>query len=64
MFNQHADKIVEGARAFQLLIENHSDAEPGEKYAGGRDNACTTFITPIDREQIHGLINTWTTSPT
>ena len=72
MFNQHADKIVEGARAFQLLIENYSDAELREKYAAGVDNAehaadkitaevnrllHTTFITPIDREQIHGLIN-------
>ena len=33
MFNQHADKIVEGARAFQLLIENYPSIVDGCEHA-------------------------------
>ena len=72
MFNQHADRIVEAARAFSQLVANYNDLHLREKYAQDVDNAeraadrvthevnrliHTTFITPIDREQIHGLIN-------
>jgi uncharacterized protein len=73
MFNQHADRIVEAARAFSLLVENYADPILREKYNIEVDNAeraadrvthdvnkliHQTFITPIDREQIHSLINT------
>jgi len=73
MFNQHADRIVEAAQAFSLLVANYSDVNLREKYNQDVDNAehaadrvthevnkalHKTFITPIDREQIHGLINT------
>jgi predicted phosphate transport protein (TIGR00153 family) len=73
MFNQHADRIVEAARAFSMLVENYSDVSSREKYNIEVDNAeraadrvthdvnkliHQTFITPIDREQIHSLINT------
>ena len=73
MFNQHADRIVEAAHAFSLLVANYSDVYLREKYNQDVDNAehaadrvthevnkalHKTFITPIDREQIHGLINT------
>jgi predicted phosphate transport protein (TIGR00153 family) len=73
MFNQHADRIVEAARAFSALVENYADLELREKYNLEVDNAeraadrvthdvnkliHQTFITPIDREQIHSLINT------
>ena len=73
MFNQHADHIVEAARAFSKLVANYSDAHLREKYNQDVDNAeraadrvthevnkaiHVTFITPIDREQIHSLINT------
>ncbi|MFM2112148.1 MAG: hypothetical protein RLZZ271_808 [Pseudomonadota bacterium] len=73
MFNQHADRIVEAARAFSLLVENYADPSLREKYNIEVDNAeraadrvthdvnkliHQTFITPIDREQIHSLINT------
>jgi predicted phosphate transport protein (TIGR00153 family) len=72
LFNQHAAKIAEGAQAFMALIQNYSDPSLREKYAAEVDNAehqadritaevnrllHKTFITPIDREQIHGLIN-------
>lgn len=72
LFNQHAAFIVEGARAFILMIENYNNLELREKYSAevvaaerAADKVTAevnrllhkTFITPIDREQIHGLIN-------
>jgi hypothetical protein len=72
LFNQHADRTVEAAHAFQQLVLNYGDAHLRAKYNEDVDNAeraadrvthevnrliHTTFITPIDREQIHGLIN-------
>ncbi len=73
MFNQHADRIMEAARAFSKMVANYNDVPLREKYNRDVDNAeraadrvthevnkalHKTFITPIDREQIHGLINT------
>ncbi len=73
MFNQHADRIVEAARAFSHLVANYNDPHLREQYNRDVDNAeraadrithdvnkmlHKTFITPIDREQIHSLINT------
>jgi uncharacterized protein len=73
MFNQHADRIVEAARAFSSLVTNYNDVHLREQYNRDVDNAeraadrvthdvnkmlHQTFITPIDREQIHKLINT------
>jgi predicted phosphate transport protein (TIGR00153 family) len=73
MFNQHADKIVEAARAFSQLVANYNDVHLREQYNRDVDNAeraadrvthdvnrmiHKTFITPIDRDQIHKLINT------
>jgi predicted phosphate transport protein (TIGR00153 family) len=72
LFNEHGNKIVEGSRAFTRMIENYADPTLREKYAAEVDAAerqadkvtaevnrllHKTFITPIDREQIHGLIN-------
>ncbi|MBV8605122.1 MAG: DUF47 domain-containing protein [Pelomonas sp.] len=72
LFNEHGTRIVEGARAFMKMIENYGDERLREQYAGEVDHAehqadrvtaevnrllHRTFITPIDREQIHGLIN-------
>ena len=72
LFDQHGAHIVEGARAFILLIQNYGDLALREKYANDVGTAerqadritaevnrllHKTFITPIDREQIHGLIN-------
>lgn len=73
MFNQHADRIVDAARAFALLVTHYNDPVLRAKYNQDVDNAeraadrithevnraiHKTFITPIDREQIHSLINT------
>ena len=73
MFNQHAERIVEAARAFSQLVANYGDPHLRDKYNQDVDNAeraadrvthdvnkaiHKTFITPIDREQIHSLINT------
>jgi predicted phosphate transport protein (TIGR00153 family) len=72
LFNQHGAFIVEGARAFMLLVQNYADPALREKYTDEVGKAerqadritaevnrllHKTFITPIDREQIHGLIN-------
>lgn len=72
LFNQHAAHITEGARAFIAMIANYADLDLREKHAGevvaaerAADKVTAevnrllhkTFITPIDREQIHGLIN-------
>ena len=73
MFNQHADRIVEAAHAFSQLVANYNDPILRDKFNQDVDNAeraadrvthdvnraiHQTFITPIDREQIHSLINT------
>ncbi|MEJ7928973.1 DUF47 domain-containing protein [Ramlibacter sp. AN1015] len=73
LFNQHAERIVEAARAFSQLVANYSDPHVREQYNRDVDNAeraadrvtheinrliHRTFITPIDRDQIHQLINT------
>ena len=73
MFNQHAGHIVEAVRAFSKLVSNYSDLHLRQKFNQDVDNAeraadrvthdvnkaiHITFITPIDREQIHSLINT------
>jgi predicted phosphate transport protein (TIGR00153 family) len=72
MFNDHGNRIAEGARAFMSMISYYNDDNLREKYGAEVDAAekaadritaevnrllHKTFITPIDREQIHGLIN-------
>jgi predicted phosphate transport protein (TIGR00153 family) len=72
LFDQHGEHIVQGARAFIAMIQNYADPALREQYAEEVGNAerhadritaevnrllHKTFITPIDREQIHGLIN-------
>src|SRR5450830_651070 len=62
MFNQHADRIVEAARAFEQLVANYNDVHLREQYNRDVDNAeraadrvthdvnrliRKTFITPI-----------------
>lgn len=72
MFDEHADQIAAGARAFMSMIENYATPEVREKHAQevvAAEHAADritaevnrklhrSFVTPIDREQIHGLIN-------
>ena len=64
---------MEAARAFSQMVANYNDPHLREKYNSDVDNAeraadrvthevtktlHQTFITPLDREHIHGLINT------
>lgn len=73
LFNQHAERIVEAAHAFSQLVQHYGDPHLREKYNQDVDTAeraadrithevsktlHQTFITPIDREHIHSLINT------
>jgi hypothetical protein len=73
LFNQHAQHIVEAAQAFAKLVAHYNDPALRDKYNQDVDTAESkaddvtrevnrllhkTFITPIDREQIHSLINT------
>ena len=72
LFNEHGGRIVEAAQAFSLMIQHYADPELRQKYAAAVDTAerqadkvtaevsrllHKTFITPIDRDQIHSLIN-------
>jgi predicted phosphate transport protein (TIGR00153 family) len=73
MFNLHAQRTVDAAHAFANLVANYNDPQLRLKYNQEVDDAeraadrvtqdvnraiHKTFITPIDREQIHTLINT------
>ncbi len=73
MFNSHADCVVKAAEALSKLVANYDNLELRERYAREVDDAehaadrithevnrtlHKTFITPIDRDQIHTLINT------
>src|SRR6187401_3400857 len=72
LFNQHGSYIAEGARAFIRLIQHYADPDLRDKHTSEVGTAerqadritaevhrllHKTFVTPIDREQIHGLIN-------
>jgi len=72
MFNEHGRCIAEGARAFMAMVQYYDDPMLREKYGAEVDAAekaadrvtadvnrllHKTFITPLDREQIHSLIN-------
>ncbi|MEK8030100.1 DUF47 family protein [Ideonella sp. DXS29W] len=72
LFNEHGKYIAEGARSFMSMLQYYSTNDLREKYASevdaaerGADKVTAevnrllhrTFITPLDREQIHGLIN-------
>ncbi len=73
LFNQHAQHIVASAHAFAALVQHYNDPALRQKHHQEVDAAegmadtilrevnrllHKTFITPIDREQIHSLINT------
>ncbi|MDR2127829.1 MAG: DUF47 family protein [Burkholderiaceae bacterium] len=72
LFNQHAAHISEAAAAFSDLVGHYGDPRLSQQYSQAVDRAeaaadlvtgqvnrliHTTFITPIDREQIHELVN-------
>jgi predicted phosphate transport protein (TIGR00153 family) len=69
LFNAHADQIVRAAHALKSLMENYADREQyarlvdDAEHAADRITAETirllhkTFITPLDRDHIHQLVN-------
>jgi len=72
LFNEHAARITDGSRAFIALVQNYADPLERERWASEVDAAeraadkitaevnrllHKTFITPLDRDQIHSLIN-------
>jgi hypothetical protein len=72
LFNQHADRIIEGAQHLVDLMQQYGDASLRQQKIDAIDVAETsadkithetmsllhkTFITPFDREDIHALIS-------
>jgi hypothetical protein len=72
LFNEHGKYIAEGANAFMALVQHYEDPHARERNAilvGDAERAADkvtaevhrllhrTFITPLDRDQIHRLIN-------
>jgi uncharacterized protein len=72
LFNEHAKHIAIGAQAFMDMVTHYPDLALREQYAKaviGAEHAADkitaevhrllhrTFITPLDRDQIHRLIN-------
>jgi predicted phosphate transport protein (TIGR00153 family) len=72
LFNDHGQHVADGARSFMEMVRHYGDETLRNKHAADVDAAekqadritaevnrllHKTFITPIDREQIHGLIN-------
>jgi len=69
LFNAHAVQIVRAAHALKALMENYDDREQYARLVDDAEHAADritaeairllhkTFITPIDREQIHQLVN-------
>ncbi|MBN3766934.1 DUF47 family protein [Burkholderia sp. Ac-20365] len=70
IFNAHAKHIVAGSRELELLIDNLGDAEIHKQNVQTAEKAADklthetidllhkTFITPLDRDEIHKLITT------
>ncbi len=72
LFNEHGEHIAAGARAFMAMVQNYDNEPDRERHAkavGDAERAADkitaevhrllhrTFITPLDRDQIHRLIN-------
>jgi uncharacterized protein len=72
LFNEHGKHIAEGARSFLAMVQHYADVPERERHAaavGASERAADkitaevhrllhrTFITPLDRDQIHRLIN-------
>ena len=68
LFNAHAERIVEGARELAAMMSRFDELEGHARRIDDAERAADkithetitllhrTFITPFDREQIHGLI--------
>jgi len=70
IFNAHAKHIVSASHELELLIDNLADAEIHKQNVQAAEKAADklthetidllhkTFITPLDRDEIHKLIST------
>ena len=70
LFNAHAERIVEGSRELAAMIGTFTELDAHAQRIDAAERAADkithetiallhkTFITPIDRDQIHQLINT------
>ncbi|WP_206998129.1 DUF47 domain-containing protein [Trinickia mobilis] len=70
IFNTHANYIVTASQELELLIDNLDDAEIHKQNVQANEKAADkvtheaidllhkTFITPLDRDEIHKLITT------
>ena len=70
LFNQHAERIVEGSRELAAMLGTFTELESHAQRIDGAERAADkithetiallhkTFITPFDRDQIHQLITT------
>ena len=68
LFNAHAERIVEGSRELQAMINGFNEVEKHAQRIDDAERAADkithetitllhkTFITPFDRDQIHRLI--------
>ena len=69
LFNAHAEQVLRAAHALQAIMENYEDRERQTRLVDEAEHAAdritaetirllhTTFITPIDRDHIHQLVN-------
>ena len=69
LFNAHAFQVVRAARELKALMENYEAREQHSRIIDEAEHAAdritaetirllhTTFITPLDRDQIHQLVN-------
>jgi predicted phosphate transport protein (TIGR00153 family) len=69
LFNSHAEQVVRAAHELKLLMDNYDNREEHARrideaeHAADRITAETirllhkTFITPLDRDHIHALVN-------
>jgi uncharacterized protein len=69
LFNAHAEQVVRASRELVLLMQDFGNAEAHARLIDEAEHSADritaeamrllhkTFITPIDREQIHQLVN-------
>jgi predicted phosphate transport protein (TIGR00153 family) len=69
LFNAHAEQIVRAARALSALMKNFAERDKFAQEIDEAEHAADritadairmlhkTFITPLDRDQIHSLVN-------
>ena len=69
MFEQSVEVVLEGTQAFKALMDNYTDVEKKVRHLEGIENKGdenthrivhalnSSFVTPLDREDIYALVN-------